>query len=751
MNADNAQFLYEKLVFNRDFAAYMSSFIHATEICHSFLTSPVEKSQLRLAFAPVAEKLVIGILLHGSTWDDGSLQRIADALVKIIYNDDVGESAKLLDSFSAAPARLFNMLVKCYEPAVRRFVHTIALNAFARVRVAEEPVFDQTESVLRDKQMIQVPVSKARRFIDTLLSFVGNDLIPHWMRFKQLFELIRDLLARNRDLLGPYMLQNDSVALLLDFYLGKLSPLYTVGEKRNEMGSLGVSPDFEPLIEIVNNLVQCHILAGKGLSPKAWKCLYCTDIINKYLREGGKIGRLKEMVSALMRENMRYSKQVCSMLIRVINDYDLERLQQYMPLIADAVTIADSLQRLRMEWILGIPQPIAKVRSYGLAAIDDISQDVVCYVSSLGSKRFDDPLLQQLWRNKRRVDMFTTNCVRTMLLRAESSEQLFQYLKAMPAPTYQFAHYLGWVNAFLDSYEIAVSRYTDLLVRKERENLITEVRGLLQKFGQRMGAPQERYMVGKWVQEKEYFSQKFGDHNLRLTAFEVLTEVFPSRPDGKTNLGVDPEYLVKHFDHYRCDGTANGSVNPSHRNLPRKDATVEDEISAWEHNVARNVDMSKPTGGWKDEATLPLGAKAERDTAHETNKIIFTLRDEETPEEAATKKKKVEEKMSVDVDQSESKGEEGSVATPMQTEGTRNSKPGTVDMDHAKKEEQKSVVEPVVASAILKFELTNYGYFCGNVKLTLVSDSDNCYIPQSTIVMYIRPNMYPSPPLIAST
>ena len=728
MNADNAQFLYEKLVFNKDFAGYIASFLSSTEVLYNFLKTAEERAQLRTALSPVADKLIINLLLHGSGWDDASLQHIAIALDKIVYSEDPRESAKLLENFINVPTRLPLMLVKCNELAVRRFIHAVCLHACTKV--TKSGGFEKPESI-------------ARRFVDLMLSQINNELSPHWMRFKQFFELLRDLHAKNREILGQHFLQKDVVALLLDFYMGKLSPLYTVGEKRGEMGSMSIYPDFIPLIDLVSGLVSDTVVEGKKgkLSEKALKCLYCTDLIHKYLREGGNVGKLKGMVVALMRENRKYTKQICKMLLNVIGDYELHKLQQYLPLISEVIALPDSLQMLRIEWVLGIPQPICKSSFkpvYGLAAVFEISEDVITYVSPLGNITRDDPLLWQLWKNRKRVEFVTANCVRTMLQQAETCEPLFRYLKALPAPTYQFSHYLGWVNGFLDTYERSISKFSDILTRKEREGLILETRGLMQKFLQRLDAADFKgsFMIGKWKEEKEFFSCKFGEHNVRLTAFEVVTEVYPSRPDGKTNLSLSNEYMVqyfphlsssrRHFGHYDYSKHTQKASKPAaeakQKNAGNEWRIIEEpvtkvleeaeDISAWAQNVERNVDllqepisvpMRDELPEWKQEIELKKANKTAGESRANRD-LNMTHEGVKKQDGVLSKRKKMEsddagKELPPDSPMgSQEEEKNANLPVPMQTETGTSSAADLSD---------KKPVTPAFAPAILRFELIN--------------------------------------------
>ncbi len=490
------------------------------------------RNSVRKLLADLTDKLLIKILIHGNSSDLGSLQTACDVLIRVVYTPSLDLSARLLDSFVQTPQRLFGALVKCPELMVRQFLSGLCSRACDTcLRADRELLAGKAE----EKEN-----STVRRFLDMMLGFVGNDLAANWVRFGKFFEVLRSPLQSGsesevRKMVVKYYLEKDLVATLLDFYLGKRSPFYRPQDKRYEMGSLAAGPDFDPLIDIVINLA-CS--PDTELTPRAWQCLCSPDLISKYVREGGKIAKLKDMVLHLTRNQPRYSKMICKMLLAVVHDYEVYKFQQYFPLLCDTLAVEDSLQQQRIEWLLGVPQPETRshlAAAYGLAATSSVDDDVVAYISPLKVSPRESPLLSQIWRHRNQYEYFTSQCLHGLLELVKRSGPVYEYVRHAPGPTYQYGRYLDWVGGFLDSYADIVSRFIDTQSRKEKEDLIAELRVMLSAINDRMAAEKDTavpvpYAVGKFQKEQEVLSRKYIEHGLSLSVVDVTTELFASLP-----------------------------------------------------------------------------------------------------------------------------------------------------------------------------------------------------------------------------
>eukprot|EP01022_Parablepharisma_sp_SALTPOND_P020710 TRINITY_DN384_c0_g1_i1.p1 TRINITY_DN384_c0_g1~~TRINITY_DN384_c0_g1_i1.p1 ORF type:complete len:1619 (-),score=198.46 TRINITY_DN384_c0_g1_i1:10622-15478(-) len=728
VDSDNTCFLYERLIFNKEFCSHLCELIkRAHAIYVDVASSPETKEALRSSLAIITRNLILSVLIHGNLADITDLLELSDVLIQIVYSTDALQSLHLLDMFTGKPAKLYNMLIKCPDLPIRRFVTKILVAGVTTALRAESEFFDVTELVpVTDKPPMPSPIAQSRKLLDILVDFIGNDLATYWTKFGQFFETLRDIYKNNQAIVGKYYSEKDLIALLLDFYLEKQSPFYMVSEKRYEMGSMAANPDFEPLIELVYALV----CSPHEISSKAWKCLCTPELIQKYVRQGGKISKLKDMLVRLMTDNKKYSKSICTLLLTVISEFEVHKVLQYFPLICDTICISDKYQQYRLEWVLGVPQPEIRSHlapSYGLAAVNDISNDVIGYVSPLKASPKDSPFLQQLWSQRNKYEFLTLQCLKRLLEVVVSNEGVYEYFRKVQPPTYQFSKYTDWIEGFLDAYGELVSRFIDSDSKKEKEGIIADVKGLLKAYEGKVAMSEDipKYMIGFSQQEKEIMCKKYTDQNVKVHMFEIVTEVYPG-------LSIDPQFLVKQVYSYQT----NRYFGHSKAIVPKKPETTEKTMPVNKSYVEfKPIQPGYTAGanqkliydldeGFMDVPEYPSHSPHQWQTETEMRDIEGEGRDL-TNEEIALIFGGNNEK--------EADKEKKGIAEPI----IINKEPIEEDMQYEEKKTEYS-------STLLKIEIVNSGDYSGNVKV-LVSPQGagkNCYIPKSSIKLYIGPNSY---------
>ena len=302
-------------------------------------------------------------------------------------------------------------------------------------------------------------------------------------------------------------------------------------------------------MEIISNIILYS--NTEDISQNAWQCINSPQLIRKYTQNEGKIETIRRMIIKLMTNNKKFTKLMCKLMLNIINDYQVNKFQQYFQLLCDMIVLPDNLQMLRFEWLLGIPQPETNLngaQNYGLAAINTLKDEYLTYVSPLGIANKEHPLLYNLYRNRNRLEYFTTQSIHEIFKLAEINEALYNYLKYIPAPTYQHAKYSEWILSFLDSYSKSSERFYNAQEGKERQILIAESKSLVELFAERVKSEStqiEPFMIGSTLEEREIFNKDFPEYKIKVCAFEVATEVYASNPNGETNLGVSTEYLAQ--------------------------------------------------------------------------------------------------------------------------------------------------------------------------------------------------------------
>jgi predicted ATP-dependent protease len=140
------------------------------------------------------------------------------------------------------------------------------------------------------------------------------------------------------------------------------------------------------------------------------------------------------------------------------------------------------------------------------------------------------------------------------------SKVVFDYVTALPPPSYQFAKYTDWIRPLVlnypNSYKALVGFASASSVEKnnvayketvsllgEYEKMWAESTGKQAKYTAQQNvllAFPQPYMLGKPIEEKIILTEKKGD--VTLVVSELVTEVFESLPTGKENLGIPADY-----------------------------------------------------------------------------------------------------------------------------------------------------------------------------------------------------------------
>ena len=88
-----------------------------------------------------------------------------------------------------------------------------------------------------------------------------------------------------------------------------------------------------------------------------------------------------QCLSNMCKENMKLSKRVSKVFIKVINNSNFDNVKNYLKALKPFVKMNDSLKPLKLEWIFGIGSIMAKRGyredkfKYGLEHVDKINDE----------------------------------------------------------------------------------------------------------------------------------------------------------------------------------------------------------------------------------------------------------------------------------------------------------------------------------------------------------------------------------------
>lgn len=572
VEGDNERFLYERLIYDSEFISFL---------CSAFAVTAKDCSEeLHSLLYRVVDDFFFDVFAHTSF--PNTLSSSIDSIVEVIKVSP-DNSRKLVSSFIAKPERMFNLLVRCPEVAMRVLVQK-------SITVAAVCISGKDDEMLM-------------KLVDALMGIVGYDLSMQWTRFGQFFEVLRDVVGFSSPAVLHYGLAKDIVTPLLDFFLGRDSPVGAKDTKRYEMGNSAQAADFGPLMSLVSRLVASSELPEQPkevdesgemcrvkLSETAQKCIKCDAFVPRYLKCNGKIDYISSILIYLCKGNKKFSKKMCKTALKEVNSYERAKTPQNFDLIFKLLAIEDQYQLTRLEWILGHSHPIQNY-NYGLNAISDIRSDVNAYDSFLLSGTRDKCLLQLMWNYQRYHEDIVLWSFKQLLELANANKIVYEYLRDMPAPNYLYERYTDWVPEFLGHYAKSCSYAT--VSRPEKEDMLADTLTEYQLFSQQVlkdavTSPQ-RYMVGKVVDSRKLDERAVELGDVRMSVTEVVAEVYESRPTGEYNAGVTGEYLKSYFRHYTIrnkPSSAHQKKEDNSKKEERKEIMHEKDIGTDSNSVA---------------------------------------------------------------------------------------------------------------------------------------------------------------------
>ena len=530
-----------------------------------------------------------------------SLGPLGDSLAKLI-SSNLEMSQAILSDCLIKPSKAMEALIKCPEFLVRRYIGKALLAAFIKVFDCEEAIFPETKKIseiLDDgkEQVREEPAAITRKFFDMCLDRFDIELQANWLKFKQFLELLKNIVIVGDKMMVSYSYFKGLPFILLHFFLEKQSPYYSPSEKIYEMGNQAQSPDFSDLMELVSLLIMKGIVPNKEhqeindpnqsiIRENVFKCLQVDDLIPKHLRCNGKMEQISKMISKLCFQCKPYSKRICILILRAINELDYNKIIPYLPLLSEILQIPDSIQALRIEWILGYHAPILKAQ-FGLAGIKGISEDVNFYFSSLSINIKAYSLLFQLWQNRYGEHHLTLLTIKKLFHLADISVTFYDYIKALPSPSYVYRQYTDWIKVYLDWYKLRI----ESMKPEEKQSfnaIFPETLMYFNKYMERLQkenwVPYQNYMIGYILQTKELKEKEMSFDGMKIVQTEIVTEIYPSSPNASGNTVLPLEYLERYtfivsifYSHFHHISMANNKKNDQAATEEKKDGYSEEK------------------------------------------------------------------------------------------------------------------------------------------------------------------------------
>ena len=580
---DNTNFLFEKQIYSAEFFDFVQDVLLES---YSLLPTVVPdlRPQIEGSATRIAAKIILGVLAHA--YHNSLIKPLTKQLRLLFSQSQVASQEFLAYILQDNMFEVMYILNKCPDRDARVAVKDLLSGAVLACLPHEGTEY--TKFDVEKHGTFRLP--KYRTNLGTVLHYlirgISNELAQNWMRFDQYFELLLEILKGGDAQLRTYMNSRGLLSALADFYLGSDSPLCDKGERRPTMGNKFRNPTFFPLIDLIYVLAanadlgfvqpqDAKIREKFGLPVKiaytlekeAKECFLSRTFLAKTIIEGHSTPDFANLLAFLCYESEPFSRRLIKLLLKGINSDPTQDLRPQLTAMRKVLEISDSLQRLRVEWILGVPalckafpQSSAAMGTpsrikLGLPLLGSIRDSVHEYTSAVLYKSSHDSLLSLIWNHRK---TFEIQLVTFVLETMRDIPMVFDYIAALPPPTYQFAKYPDWFRPFIQSYKAGTKTFGMFAVffdRKKGDTIQQDAMKLLDECEKKwedkllhpsadvLVANPPAYIVGQTMGEKIILHEK-QDDSVELMVSEIVTQVHESLPTGKDNLAVPEGYFV---------------------------------------------------------------------------------------------------------------------------------------------------------------------------------------------------------------
>ena len=288
-------------------------------------------------------------------------------------------------------------------------------------------------------------IEKAEKFMNFMINAIHAQASPNWTKFEQFFNMINKVTIGGEDQL-KFMKKLQLETLLADFFLAERSPIRPQEEKRMCMGNNYSKPVFDSLVQTICYLsrhtdpreegqeeLPKTIMDGEMFQPgdNEKKVIVSKHFGTKAIKDAFEADTVGKLIAHWSYENKENSEIFAEVFLKGINETDYEEVAPFLTAMHHFLTIKDSFQQNRFEWLIGTPvmcdgSTIKKcppeLPSMGIFAIRNLTEEVFQYPSTLkGLDSRDDSILSLIFSAKKRFDSYTMFCIKELLSLGEDA------------------------------------------------------------------------------------------------------------------------------------------------------------------------------------------------------------------------------------------------------------------------------------------------------------------------------------------
>jgi len=508
---DNHKFMFERHIYHEDFFKFIKDVcttLKLPEMPKDVITIIHPEHQLIHPDTAASVHKLVGIIsfiifnMLARARDNNTIGDLA-ATVRNLMSYVPTSAVAFFDKFVIKDFKSFlELTLACPNKQVRYCVSQIVLHAI-NVMIAHykldmdltkhkelESTIESATPEEKERWNIQEVIFKV---LNLLITLMPTEVAKNWTKFSQFFEFWRDFASSGEPQMF-YLYQKEFIAVLLDFYLEKRSPIPEFSEKKHSMGNKYTEPEFHTLLQTVAIMIRrAKVSTRSGALPYTslghqgyplydlggndFKCLYYTEFYEKTMREKYDPVAFGVIIQHLSFENEAFSASLAGLILKGLNRASYDDAKPYLEALTYFLNINDYVQNKRIEWILGFPQPALTVTrheldSYGLYGNSSLDDVIINYDTTIHSDGCTS-VINLILQNRKKQENLAIMCLRQILILANTNISVFEYIFSLPPPSYNYAKFTDWILPFIEYYLAEAKRYYYTSYPKEETGLET--------------------------------------------------------------------------------------------------------------------------------------------------------------------------------------------------------------------------------------------------------------------------------------
>lgn len=629
---DNMSVTFENDIYSQEFFDFIKQIL---EKVASYAGTADANHELNMDAIKVARRAVIDIL--AKCFNNGGMKVMIQIMIEIFKKDDAlcrDFLASLLEENNAEC--IMEIFFECTDKVSQVNVARLIKYILCRLKVLEkEDLLSGATVTITEKKIDEsgkevesqhnLPKAICSKFMNVMLYHLKERAAKSWSRFDNYLDVIKafgintaeeiekeqesgtetnDLKSEGARIGLEYYFKQNVLERLLDFILQDASPLKQPGEKRTTMGSSFVAANFTPIVKLITIMMsERALLEVYPMSDVTRQMIASKEMLGKMMDGQGSSDSSKEVIQLCL-NNLSMSKKVAKLIIKGINQYQVEKVTKYLRLLKKFLRLDDEHKLARVEWTLGVPQLHHKKQfrmntyQYGLELVEKINDDAYTYETSLfkGSTS-DDALLTQLLKIRRQQESICMIALRCLLKLCVQDPLICKYVYNCAPPTYSYANYCGWFEGYFKTHRGDLEKATStgagsysnyyenrMLVLVQAEEYLAQFEEICKRYQEEEKAALEskpetsfvglrdtwmafehedvlthyppQLIIGKQVGEERVIMMEEND-SVIVRLIEVDCEWMFSNPTGLFNLSIPdkawrtPNYSVVTYEQYK--------------------------------------------------------------------------------------------------------------------------------------------------------------------------------------------------------